>query len=175
MNRKQELEDLLKSTPAWNYRDAMKKYLTEWVEPVESVEEEKPFKYTTTQQRKALHVYFQNLSDALIGAGIDQKVFINTLKSVEIPMTPEFLKMVWKLVQKKMFDTDSTNHLTSSQITREYDVINKFTSQEFGISEAFPSEEEMKRLIQEHQDATKASETARRGYEYPDYNGSPTV
>lgn len=106
----------------------------------------------TSQQNRALHKYLSDLANALNEAGVDQKMFIDHLKGWEIPLTPEFLKMIWKMKQEKMFLTNSTKDLRTEQVSKVYDEINRFTSQEFGVHEPFPSIEEimLKQLDETH-------------------------
>lgn len=101
------------------------------------MKEEKPQR--TSQQNKALWKYLTDLSNALNESGIDQKMFIDKLKGWEVPITKEFLHLIWKMKQEKMFLTKSTTEMKTDQVTQVYESINKFTSQEFGVAEPFPS------------------------------------
>jgi hypothetical protein len=100
----------------------------------------------TDKQHRALFKYLGDLANELNQAGVDQRMFIDHLKGWEIPITKDFLHMVWKLKQGKMFLTDSTTQLTTAQVSQMYDTINMFVSTEFGVSTAFPSMEELERL-----------------------------
>jgi ABC-type phosphate/phosphonate transport system ATPase subunit len=97
----------------------------------------------SSQQNKALHKYLSDLANELEAHGITQKMFIDELKGWDIPITKEFLKMIWKLKQKKMFLTDSTTKLKTDQVSQVYDAVNMFTSTVFGVSTPFPSEEDL--------------------------------
>jgi hypothetical protein len=107
---------------------------------------EKPTR--TSAQNRALHAYLTDLANALNESGVDQKMFIDHLKGWEIPITMEFLKMVWKMKQEKMFLTKSTTEMKTDQVTQVYESINKFTSQEFGVAEPFPSLEQI--MLMQH-------------------------
>ena len=63
----------------------------------------------------------------------------DSLVGYDAPVTPEFVKEVWKSIQFTMYRTTSTTELTSKQCDEVYDVLNKFLSQEFGVHLAFPS------------------------------------
>lgn len=153
-----ELNTILTDNP-FQIRPKLKEFVKKAV--IDGTEEPQKI-YRTTQQNKALHKYLGDLSNALEEAGIDQAMFIEKLNGWTIPITPEFLKLIWKIKQEKMFQHESTTKLTTSEINRIYDVINKFTSQEFGVSEAFPSMEQI--LIKSEQE---------KPYEYPEYKGPP--
>jgi len=102
----------------------------------------------TLAQNRALHKYLTDLANALNESGIDQKMFIDHLKGWEIPITMEFLKMIWKMKQEKMFLTNSTTQMKTDQVSQVYDAVNKFTYQEFGVSEPFPSIEQI--MLMQH-------------------------
>ena len=106
----------------------------------------------TDNQHRALFKYLGELAQALNEAGVDQKLFIEHLKGWEVPITKEFLHQIWKMKQEKMGMGDSTTKLHTDQVTQVYDAINLFTGTHFGVSEAFPSEEELNRIC-----ATKQS------------------
>jgi len=153
-----ELSDILINNP-FQIRPRLKEFMRKAV--VGEVAEKQKV-YRTNKQNAALHKYLGDLANALEESGIDQKMFIDKLKGWTIPITPEFLKEIWKIKQEKMFMHESTTKLTTSEINRIYDVINKFTSQEFGVSEAFPSMEAI--LIKSEQE---------KPYVYPEYPGEP--
>ena len=158
---KKELEKLHAETKPWLFHKVFGEYLKTLSDnPVETPKEEKKKVYRSNKQNRALHKYLADLSAALNEAGVGTKVFLEKLSFYDdIPLTPELLKLVWKTKQEKMFQHESTTQLTTSEINRLYDVVNKFTSQEFGVSEAFPSMESI--LIKSESE---------QGYKYPDYD-----
>ena len=95
------------------------------------------------KQHRALFKYLGDLARELEAHGITQKMFIDELKGWDIPITKEFLHMIWKMKQEKMFLTDSTKKLETDQVSQVYDAVNMFTSTVFGVSTPFPSEEEL--------------------------------
>ena len=95
------------------------------------------------KQNDSLWKYLTDLANELNAAGVDQRLFIEKLQGWEIPITKEFLHLIWKMKQKKMFLTNSTTKLETDQVTQVYEAINKFTAQEFGVSDAFPSQESL--------------------------------
>lgn len=97
----------------------------------------------TRQQHKALFKYFEQLAAELTAHGVTQKMFIDNLQGWDIPINKEFLHTIWKMKQEKMGLGDSTQKLSGDQLTRVYDTVNHFTGTVFGVSQAFPSEEEL--------------------------------
>jgi hypothetical protein len=97
----------------------------------------------TQTQNKALHKYFTQLANELDAHGIDQKMLLDKLQGYSVPITKDFLKDVWKAVQKRMYQKESTTELSTSQVSEVYETVNRFTAQEFGVHTAFPSNEEI--------------------------------
>lgn len=96
----------------------------------------------TSQQNKALHKYFSLVADALNDAGYDIKKTIVRYK-IDIPWRPASVKeLIWKEVQRSMFNKASTTQLDKQkEITEIYNVINRFLG-ELGIeSIPFPHDE----------------------------------
>ena len=103
-------------------------------------------KQRTSDQNKALHLYFTQLANELQNHGIDQQLFCEKLQGWSIPITPDFLKEVWKIKQKKMYGTDSTRFMESHQVDKVYEQVNHFTSLMFNVNQAFPSQESLDEL-----------------------------
>ena len=62
---------------------------------------------------------------------------------VSIPWTPASVKeCLWREIQKIMTTKKSTTELTTDEITKIYDVLNLFISENFHVHIPFPSEEE---------------------------------
>lgn len=104
-----------------------------------STPEDKPVR--TLTQNAAIHKYFSMLSESLNNAGLDVR---KTLRAdFEIPWTESLVKeLIWKGVQKAMFDIDSTTKLDTSQVSQVYEVINRHIAQTHGVSVIFPSKEQ---------------------------------
>lgn len=97
-------------------------------------------KQRTSLQNAALHKYFTLLAEELNLAGYDMK---RTLKpSVEIPWTPDSVKeFLWKPVQHAYLDKESTTELTTKEIDKVYDVLNRHLGETTGVTVVFPSKE----------------------------------
>jgi len=92
----------------------------------------------TDQQRKAIEVYCNMLAKKLSDSGKD---IMTTLKQdASIPWTQELIKsLVWKPIQKTMFDTNSTTKLNTEQVSKVYEVINRHMGENHGVSFNFPN------------------------------------
>ena len=91
----------------------------------------------TNRQNRALHLYFDLLSEALNGGGFDMKAVMG---DVEIPFTPETVKShLWLPIQKAYLETDSTTKLKTNDVTTVYDILNKHIGERTGISINFPN------------------------------------
>jgi len=103
--------------------------------------DEKEKKQRTLRQNRALHKYFTMLADELNAAGLDMKKVLKP--DVDIPWTAENVKdNLWRGVQIAMFNKASTTELTTDEMTKVYETINRFTAEKHGVSVSFPSEEE---------------------------------
>jgi hypothetical protein len=97
-------------------------------------------KNLTGSQRGAIHLYCQQLSDALMAQGESVQDVLS--KSIERSWTKETVKeLLFKYIAKKAFNKDSTEDLEPKEITEIYDTINRFTSNNFGVHVPFPSME----------------------------------
>jgi hypothetical protein len=96
----------------------------------------------TTKQNIALHLLFTIVSSQLNEM---------CLKGQQLSMrhTPHLVKeMVWKPIQKALFDIDSTTKINTQQINEIVDVLSKFFGDK-GIVIQFPSKEQIENLIGE--------------------------
>ena len=94
----------------------------------------------TEQQNKALHKYFEMLASELNDAGLDMKVVLKP--TVDIPWTKENIKeYIWKPVQKALLLKESTTELTTDEVTKVYETINRLIAEKHGIHIPFPTDE----------------------------------
>jgi hypothetical protein len=98
----------------------------------------------TIRQNSALHKFYELLSVELNESGYDIRT---TLKEdFEIPWTPALIKeLLWRPLQKAMLRKRSTTRLTTKEIDKIYDVLNRHLGEKLGVYVAFPSEEELNR------------------------------
>lgn len=106
------------------------------------MQEEKAYPVRTKQQNKALHVLFQLLANNLNEAGLDMR---KTLKpGVEIPWSgPAVKEYLWRPVQEAQLNKHSTTELTTVEIDKVFDTINRHMGEKFGLYTPFPSVEEL--------------------------------
>lgn len=93
----------------------------------------------TLQQNKSLHKYFDLLANELNDAGLDMKKVI----TVDVPWSAETIKeWIWKPVQKAQLLKESTTEMTTAEVNKVYETVNRLMAEKFGVSVPFPSDEE---------------------------------
>ena len=99
-------------------------------------------KRRTLIQTSALYLYFSFLSDELNEAGQDMKKVIR--KEIDIPWTPENVKLfLWKPIMEAYLNKISTTQLTTEDINKCYDILNKVIGERTGVHVDFPSIESL--------------------------------
>lgn|SRR3990167_787430 len=94
-------------------------------------------KQRTLTQNRALHLYFQMIADTLNESGMDMRAVLKP--EVDIPWNKDSVKtFLWKPIMKLQLGKKSTTEMTSGDIDKVFDTLNRHLSQ-FGISEPFPS------------------------------------
>lgn len=86
---------------------------------------------------------FNQVSELLVGAGIDQKTITTDLQGYSAPVTPEFLKLVFKTIMWTMYRKDSTTMLSSNEMTNCFDVFAKFLGETYQIEVSWPSNDQL--------------------------------
>jgi hypothetical protein len=104
--------------------------------------EEKTYPQRSKQQNKALHVLFQLLANTLNENGLDMRA---TLKpEIDIPWSgPSVKEYLWRPVQEAQLTKHSTTELTTVEIDKVFDTINKHLGERFQIHIPFPSIDEI--------------------------------
>ena len=96
----------------------------------------------TTNQNSAIHLLFQMLADTLNEAGLDQRKVLKA--SIAIPWTKESVKsQLWKPIQEAQFDKKSTTELTTVEVDKVFDTLNRHLGEKFSVHTPFPSIEEI--------------------------------
>src|SRR3990167_702775 len=100
--------------------------------------EENKYPIRTNQQNKAMHVLFKLLADELNDHGLDMR---KTLKpEIDIPWTGATVKeFLWRPIQTAQLNKKSTTGLTTVEIDKVFDTINKHIGERFGLHIPFPS------------------------------------
>ena len=95
-------------------------------------------KKRTTQQNRALHLYYKHLADELNNAGLDVKETL--AEEIDIPWSPILIKeLIWRKVQRAYTTKISTTELTTKEINELFDIINRHLGEKFGLHIPFPS------------------------------------
>jgi hypothetical protein len=79
-------------------------------------------KQRTAQQRKAVEVYFREVSMELNNAGIGMA---NFLKDFEIDVTPQSVKDVFRAIGKAKYGKESTADLTTTELQGCWEEFNR--------------------------------------------------
>lgn len=94
----------------------------------------------TDQQRKAIEVYASMLADALNSAGYDMKIVLSE-KELPVSWSQHSVKeCLFRPIAHALFGYDSTASLKVEEVTRVYDVLNRWTSERFGVGVPWPSQ-----------------------------------
>lgn len=92
------------------------------------------------KQNSALHRYFSLVARELNANGF--KIQSNLNMELDWNMT-RVKELIWKEFQKVVLGKDSTRLLTKKELTQIYDYVNRYTSEQFGISIEFPNKEQL--------------------------------
>ena len=96
-------------------------------------------KKRSSTQNRALHLYFTFIANELNNQGQTFNYTLLTDKVFEIPFTAEIIKnQVWRMIQIKLFNIESTTKINTNQINEILEVTNHYFSQ-FGILVEFPN------------------------------------
>ena len=93
----------------------------------------------TTQQNKALHLFFRFIAQELNDSGQDMRMVLKP--DVEIPWTPENVKNhIWRPIQKIYLQKKSTTELNKlNDIDQVYEIVNRHLSEKCHLHIPFPS------------------------------------
>jgi hypothetical protein len=95
----------------------------------------------TLSQNNAIHLYFKQVSDALVENNYSVQDVLKNF-TMEVEWTPTAVKeILWKFAQKRMFGKASTTELNKKdEITKVWEVMNRFLGEKLHIeSIPFPS------------------------------------
>jgi len=95
----------------------------------------------TNLQNRALHLYFKHVADALLEVGYDY-IYINPIDGdfIYIPFTGDLVKnYIWRPLQEKMFEIESTTKLTTKMIDEILTVLSLWLGEK-NKSVTFPCE-----------------------------------
>jgi hypothetical protein len=105
-------------------------------------------KQRTLKQNRALHKYFELVATALNDAGLDMRAVLKP--EVEIPWNKITVKEhLWRPVQKIQLHKESTIDLEKKEIDDVFKTVNLYLSKNHGVTEPFPSIEEIMKKMEE--------------------------
>ena len=119
-----------------NQKDEAKKYIDsqKGLIEIQNVKENR-----STQQNRALHLFFTIVSNQLNELGQEFIYFGLSGRQLSMPFTPILFKnMIWRELQKAMYGIESTTKINTEQINGILDVLVKHFG-EMGISVSFPN------------------------------------
>mgnify|MGYP001611955013 CR=1 FL=1 len=93
-------------------------------------------KQRSLAQNNAMHLYFEQVAEAMQDAGYDIKQIIPN--NIEIPVTHQFIKSVWQNIGKEMFLKNHTAEFTKEEVGQVELVFSRWLAT-FGITIPFPS------------------------------------
>ena len=94
----------------------------------------------TLTQNAALHVYFELLAEELNNAGLEMRKVLKP--SVEIPWDQESVKsFLWKPIQFAQIQKDSTTDLTTAEVNKIYETLNRHLGDKLSVHVDFPTSE----------------------------------
>lgn len=93
----------------------------------------------TISQNRALHLWFQLVAETLNEAGLDMRKVLKP--QIDIPWTKQSVKeYLWRPIQKAMLLKDSTTELTTKDLDKVVEVLNRHLGQKLEIeTPPFPS------------------------------------
>jgi len=97
-------------------------------------------KKRTSQQNRALHLYFETISKELNDAGLDMKTVLKP--EIDIPWTKDTVKdYLWRPVQKALLGKESTTKLLKNgDIEKIIDILQRHLGDKIGFTlPSFPS------------------------------------
>lgn len=97
-------------------------------------------KQRTLTQNAALHKYCELLAEELNNSGLSMQKVLKP--SIEITWTKESVKKyLWHPIQEAMYEKTSTADLSTDQVSKVYEILNRHLGEKFHTHVSFPSEE----------------------------------
>ena len=106
------------------------------------IEIKKRVKQRSGQQNRALHLYCPALAELMKEAGITQKKLLSNLgNGVDLEMTGEMIKNIFREMGRARYGKESTADLTPVELSDTYLVVDELLARITGISIPWPSSE----------------------------------
>lgn len=101
----------------------------------------------TSNQNRALHKWFTLKADQCREAGVTAQLAFS--KTMELDMTPDMMKAIWKSVQQPLLGKSSTTELSKiGEIEKVLDHLNRFFAEHFHLEGIELPHEEPLRAVQ---------------------------
>lgn len=98
-------------------------------------------KLRSNAQNAAIHLYCTFLADKLNAAGFDMAHYPYK-EAMQIPWTMQTVKdYLWRPIMRVGLHKESTTNLTSEEVSKVYDTLNRYVGEKTGVFVEFPSEE----------------------------------
>jgi hypothetical protein len=86
----------------------------------------------TEAQNKAIHLWYKLKADQCRDAGVTVQMAMQ--ETMELDMTPEMMKEIWRMVQIKMYKKRSTTQLSKhTEIDDIAEHLNRFFAEKFNL------------------------------------------
>lgn len=100
--------------------------------------EPKKYPQRTLTQNAALHLYFTLIATTLNDLGLDMRKVLKP--GVDIPWSSTTVKnYLWRPIQKAQLGKTSTTELSTVDIDKVFDTLNRHLGEKFGVHEDWPS------------------------------------
>ena|SRR3990167_1766404 len=102
----------------------------------------------TLKQNKALHKYFELVAHELCNGGHSMQDVVKVIPLIELIPSRELVKeVIWKPIQKTVFEKKSTTELSTAEINKVYEMVSMFLAKNFEIDLPFPNYEDSKEYL----------------------------
>lgn len=123
--------------------------------------EAKKYPQRTLKQNAALHVYFKLVADVLNDSGLDMRKVLKP--QVEIPWSAETIKeYIWRPIMKAQLNKGSTTEMTTVDIDAVFDTINRHLGEKFGVTEPFPSYDNILTAMEDERRLKRSSKAGKQ-------------
>lgn len=95
------------------------------------------------QQNKSMHLWFEQIADALNDAGIEKKLTVGT---VDVPWSRETVKMIFKKIAFAQLRKFKTSQMTREEFGKVQETMNRFLAEQ-GLYIPFPSIEALEQEL----------------------------
>jgi hypothetical protein len=110
------------------------------------------FPKRTKKQNNSLHLFCEQIAEAFNDSGYEQKLTFSS--KLDAPWTKEAVKLVFKKIAKAMYNKTSTTELTTQELSKIGQVLERYLSEQ-GLTIPFPNYEELLIKIEEEEERKK--------------------